>query len=318
MLASRSQNLPALLKQAESVYRGSTTPLSPATPEMLAQRAAHFAAGVRLSVHEPQALHRLHEITSGLRQAPSLSTLLPKALDGALSLMRADFGNIQLLDPVTGSLGIVTQSGFDSEFLDYFAVVDDDHSACGRAAKECAQIVIADVNSDPGFVPHRDIAAVSGFRAVQSTPIRDRAGRPIGMVSTHYRQPHRPPALDLRIMELFADFVGSAIAAHLCGVDGDGVDDPIGQAVISALLDPGDGQGSRVQEQSMEDTMSEFAGIIVNRLFSVGLSLESARSLVGDGPAGDRLWAATQETDLLIRDIRTIIFNRAAQGDVGS
>ena len=56
---------------------------------------------------------------------------------------------------------------------------------------------------------------------------------------------------------------------------------------------------------------SEFTGHIVNRLFSIGLNLESARSIVGDGPAGDRIAIATGELDELIRDIRTTAFGSA-------
>jgi GAF domain-containing protein len=197
MVAGDSQNVPGALEQAEAVYRDAAAQLPPVTGEMLAQRARHFAAGVRLSLDEPEAIRRLHEVTGGLRDASGLSTLLPKILDGALSLTGAEFGNIQLLDPVTGSLRIVTQSGFDSGFLEYFAVVDDDHSVCGRAARHCAQTVISDVTADPGFAPHRGMAAVSGFRAVQSTPLADHAGRLVGMVSTHFRRPHRPADLDL-------------------------------------------------------------------------------------------------------------------------
>jgi hypothetical protein len=73
--------------------------------------------------------------------------------------------------PGPGSLRIVAASGFGTEFLGYFAVVDDDSSACGRTATERAQTVIADVNTDPAFAPHREIAAASGFRAVQSRNI---------------------------------------------------------------------------------------------------------------------------------------------------
>ena len=58
------------------------------------------------------------------------------------------------------------------------------------------------------------------------------------------------------------------------------------------------------------DAMSEFTGHTVNRLFAVGLRLESARSIVGTGPAGDRIAAATDEIDRLIRDIRTTMFGR--------
>ena len=57
--------------------------------------------------------------------------------------------------------------------------------------------------------------------------------------------------------------------------------------------------------------MSELVGYIVNRLFSVGLRLESARSIVGGGPAGDRIAAATDEVDRMIRDIRTALFGLA-------
>jgi GAF domain-containing protein len=160
-------------------------------------------------------MRRLHGVTEKLQDVPRLDMLLPRVLDGALSLTGADFGNIQLLDPVTGLLRIVTQSGFSPEFLEYFAVVDDGHSACGRAAQACAQAVIADVAVDPGFAPHRGIAAASGFRAVQSTPLVDFAGRLIGMVPTHFRRPYRPPARDLRIMELYGDFAGEAVARHL-------------------------------------------------------------------------------------------------------
>jgi GAF domain len=94
-------------------------------------------------------------------------------------------------------------------------VVDDGHAACGRAAKECAQTVIADVAADPDFAPHRDIAAACGFRAVQSTPLADYAGHLIGVVSTRFRRPHRPSSTDLQVMELYADYAGEALARHL-------------------------------------------------------------------------------------------------------
>jgi GAF domain-containing protein len=113
--------------------------------------------------------------------------------------------------PATGSLLLVTQAGFGPECLGYFAVVEDVHSMCGRAARQGAQTAVADVRADPGFTPHREIAAATGFRAVQSTPLADYAGHLIGMVSTHFQRPHRPSDRDLRIMELYADFADEAL-----------------------------------------------------------------------------------------------------------
>jgi hypothetical protein len=63
-----------------------------------------------------------------------------------------------------------------------------------------------------------------------------------------------------------------------------------------------------------QDAMLEFAHHIVNRLFSIGLSLDSARSIVGKGPAGDRVAAATDEVDRLIREIRDYVFAGRGQG----
>jgi hypothetical protein len=77
------------------------------------------------SLTEPTAFQRVHQAAGGIRNGSSLGTVLPEVLDGALSLTRADFGNVQILDPITGSLRIVSQSGFDSRFIDYFATVDD-------------------------------------------------------------------------------------------------------------------------------------------------------------------------------------------------
>ena len=44
----------------------------------------------------------------------------------------------------------------------------------------------------------------SGIRAVQSTPLRSRSGRPLGMLSTHWRTPHDPTDEDFRFFDVLA------------------------------------------------------------------------------------------------------------------
>ena len=245
-MTSGIQNLPAPLGQAEAAYRDPAALLPPAGRDRLARRVEHFAAAVHFALAEPDAVRRLHELTKDLRTVPELSSLLPVVLEGALSLMGGDFGSIQILDPATGSLRLVTQAGFGPEFLDYFAAVDDEHSVCGRAARQGTQAVVADVRTDPGFTPHREIAAASGFRGVQSTPLVDYAGHLIGMVSTHTQRPYRPAVRDLRIMELYADFAGEAVTRHLGPPARQDPLDPVGRAMISALLDPARGREENV------------------------------------------------------------------------
>jgi hypothetical protein len=236
MSTNEIRNLSDPLEETEAVYRDPVTQLPPAGEEMLARRAGHFASSVHFGLHEPRDMRRLHKLTKDLGGISRLDSLLPAVLAGALSLMKADLGNIQLVDPATGALRIVTQAGFGPEFLEHFAVVGDgDGSACARAATQCAQTVVTDVRSDPDFAPHRDIAAASGFRGVQSTPLVDHAGHLIGMVSTHFRRPHRPSDRALRNMELYGDLAGEAVTRRL-GISPH--HDP-GDPLISALLHGG-------------------------------------------------------------------------------
>ncbi len=68
-----------------------------------------------------------------------------------------------------------------------------------------------------------------------------------------------------------------------------------------------------LEPPASQDAMSEFAHHIVNRLFSIGLSLDSAHSIVGNGPAGDRVAAATDQVDRLIREVRDHVFAERGQ-----
>jgi GAF domain-containing protein len=148
-------------------------------------------------------------------QATGIQSLLENGLEDALSMLRADLGNVQIIDPVSGELTIAVQAGFSDEFVEYFSSVDYQGSACGRAAQQLAQTVITDVTSDPGFAPHRAIAAASGFRAVQSTPLVDSHGHLVGVLSTHYPRPYRPSGHDLRLMRRYGELLGEAIEVTL-------------------------------------------------------------------------------------------------------
>jgi hypothetical protein len=214
-----------VLERTEGIHRDTAARLRGMGQEDLARRAEQFAACVRFDLDEPQAARRLYAAAKELRGLSRPSVLFGKVLEGALSLGGADRGNLQLVSPATGSLVIVAEHGFGAEFLEYFAAVDDDRSACGRAAKRHAQTVIVDVTTDPAFAPHRAIAAASDFRAVQSTPVIDGAGRLIGVVSTHYRRPYYPLTRDRQIMKRYGDLAARAMAgcfaASLDGQAGD-------------------------------------------------------------------------------------------------
>jgi GAF domain-containing protein len=71
--------------------------------------------------------------------------------------------------------------------------------------------MIEDVALDPSYEPHRRMAAAAGYRGVQSTPLTSRTGSVVGMLSTHFRQPHCPSIRDQRFLDLFARLAADLI-----------------------------------------------------------------------------------------------------------
>src|SRR6266850_2261123 len=160
---------------------------------------------------ELKAMTRLHELSTRLLGTTELQPMLEEVLDATMALLDADLGNVQLYNSKTKALEIVAQRGFRQDFLDHFSSVSEDSAACGRALCRGERTIIEDVRTDPDFAPHRAIAASAGFRAVQSTPMFSRSGRPLGIFSTHFRQPHRPAQRDLRMADLYARLAADLI-----------------------------------------------------------------------------------------------------------
>jgi PAS domain S-box-containing protein len=161
--------------------------------------------GERRLAAELEAVSRLHALSTRLLAADNLGAALEDVLENAIGASGADFGNIQLYNPQIGALEIVAQRGFRQDFLDYFRTVRvDEGSACAQAMQSGQRIIIEDVDLDPAYEPHRRVAAAAGYRAVQSTPLKNGAGRVLGMLSTHFRAPHRPSERDERLLDLYA------------------------------------------------------------------------------------------------------------------
>jgi PAS domain S-box-containing protein len=153
---------------------------------------------------ELTAMTRLHQLSTRLMATTELQPLLEEALSATIALQNADFGNVQLYDPETRTLEIVAHQGLGPEFLGFFATMREPRGSCGRALKDGRRIVVEDVLADPEYEPLREIVSATGYRAVQSTPLFTRQGDPLGVISTHFRQPHRPTERELRLTDLYA------------------------------------------------------------------------------------------------------------------
>jgi PAS domain S-box-containing protein len=146
-----------------------------------------------------------------------LSALLDEALSAVMELQGADFGVVQLYDKEHATLSIVAHRGVGEDYLQHFRRQNaNDNSAGARALTSGERVLIESVDEDPHYSEHLAIARATGYRAVQSTPIYDRAsGRPVGILTTHFRQPYRPSMHELRLTDLYALQAADVISAKL-------------------------------------------------------------------------------------------------------
>jgi PAS domain S-box-containing protein len=149
-------------------------------------------------------LATLNECTARLWSCHTVDEGLKAILDAVVALLGADKGTIQLLDDTDSVLRIAAQRGFDAAFLEtcrQMLVADD--SACGRAVRTGARLVIEDVASDAAYESLRPVALAAGFRAVVSTPLVGPEGTTFGVLSTHFAAVHRPNDQQLGLLDLF-------------------------------------------------------------------------------------------------------------------
>ncbi|HEY5999400.1 MAG TPA: GAF domain-containing protein [bacterium] len=136
----------------------------------------------------------------------NLRPVLTEIVDAAIAIVGADFGTIQLLDPASGDLRIAAHRGFPQWWIDYWETVSKGQGSCGTALARGERVIVEDVEESPIFAgtPALEVQRRAGVRAVQSTPLISRSGRPLGMFSTHYRTLRRPDDRALRLLDLLA------------------------------------------------------------------------------------------------------------------
>lgn len=136
----------------------------------------------------------------------------------AIAATGAQFGNLQIFDPVRGVLKIVAQYGFEREFLAHFASVTvGDSSACGAALQQQSRIIVEDVASHPIFrgTDSGQVMLRAHAASVQSTPLFGYAGNFLGVVSTHADRPRSFSAQELCSLDaLVAEFIGKSELAE--------------------------------------------------------------------------------------------------------
>jgi PAS domain S-box-containing protein len=169
-------------------------------------RSSALTAGVSRNLDGPDDIIQLHEI-SMLLVKDDLDSLHDRLLDAAIRLMSSDMASMQTFDPERNQLRLVAWKGFHPQSAAFWECVHlDSGSTCGMAFSSGCRAVAADVETCDFMAGTADLDEYrrSNIRAVQSTPLVSRSGQLLGMISTHWRKPHRFTERALRRFDLLA------------------------------------------------------------------------------------------------------------------
>ena len=243
----------------------------------------------RQLVSELAATRQLQRTSAQLIHASDPEVLQEKILDAAVAIMRSDFASMQMFYPERGELRLLGYRGFNPTAAAFWEWVrPGSGSTCGAALATGARSIVPDIELSDFMAGSEDLETYrqTGIRAVQSTPLVSRAGRLLGMISTHWRNPHQPSDRDLHHLDVLARQAADLIErkeAELTDQRLAAIVDTSHDAIVSKDLNGLVTTWNRGAERLLGYAASEMIGRSITALFPPGRHHEEVRFLIVSG-----------------------------------
>ncbi len=208
------------LRHRNGAVGGAVCALTPIPHEVLRDVSAALERSPALAPPGTAADPCVEELAAELRATRGLQRAVDKIVDAVAALQGADFAAAQIYDPETQALHLLAHRGLDAAAVDRFAEMpvtseSEAGTACTLAAATGTRVVAEDLATETRFAPLRGTAAAVGFRAIVSTPLLDGPGRLLGVVSTYFREPHRPQPAEQALCDVFTARAAAVLAERL-------------------------------------------------------------------------------------------------------
>jgi two-component system CheB/CheR fusion protein len=211
------QSTPMISRSGEVVGVLSTQHREPHRPtgqemqllDLVAWTAANFIERHRAAAstaEELKATRLLRDLAARPVTEATAEALYQDILSAAITLTGADAGMVQMLDRERQELFLLATRGFPEQTRRRFARVDaNSKTSCGQALI-ASKRTFADYDVPAGHDPDGSLRAHAelGYLSGQSTPLVSRSGKPMGMLSTHWRTRRRPNDTEVRYLDLLA------------------------------------------------------------------------------------------------------------------
>ena len=162
-------------------------------------------------------VQRLQHVATQLIDGRGIDALYEQILDTAVAILHSDFASLQIFYPergIGGELRLLGHRGFSAEAAARWEWVGlTTMTVCGEALRTGQRVAVADVRNCDFITGFEDLDGflAAGIHAAQATPLVSRSGALLGMVSTHWRDPHELSASELRALDVLARLAADVI-----------------------------------------------------------------------------------------------------------
>lgn len=167
-----------------------------------------------------KATQILHNLSTRLVTEENFQILYDEVMAAAIQLTHADAGTVQILDEPSQELMLLATNGFSKKMIEHFSLVNaNSNTPCGIALANGHRSFVDFDEEGPEEDESNKMHIEEGYLSAQSTPLIARSGKPIGMISTHFKEHHhRPDERELRYLDLLArqaaDLIEQRLAAR--------------------------------------------------------------------------------------------------------
>ena len=171
------------------------------------QAGAALSRSEQRLTREVAGAKTLQSISTRLISESTPESLYDQLLRAAMELMGSDAACLQMLEGDNTSLRLLAWTNFHPDCVPFWERVGPGSgSSCSQALKDNQRVVVTDIEACEFMAGTQEQLEYrrAGVRGVQSTPLRSRTSRLLGMLSTHWRTPHTPTEDDFRFFDVLA------------------------------------------------------------------------------------------------------------------
>jgi PAS domain S-box-containing protein len=180
------------------------------------QEQALRASEIQLAA-DLAGMRRLYELQAKLADQDDVKVAFQDVLALACAFTGTDRGCVQFLSPDGQRLEMFVWQGYpeDSPFISFFRY-EGLETGCEVTRVQRQRLIIEDTVGFEGLEGTEAGAATyaDDIRAAQSTPMTSLANETIGVISTQFRQPHRPSDHELRLLDMLSWTAAEFLERH--------------------------------------------------------------------------------------------------------